>query len=138
MKTHLKTLGVILVLVGGLIGLFVLFALLLGVLAALGIVDGGAGQGLASAVVIFSVLAYPAFWIVQTGFALFYQRKSGRMSGIALSAILFIGLNLILLLIKNPPGKTGRGFLTFHVLMILIGVYGLVVLVPARVKESLQ
>jgi len=138
MKTQLKTLGVIFISVGAFMGVFVLFALLLGVLAALGIIQGQAGQGLASAVIIFSVLAYPAFWIAQTGVALYQQRGSGRIPGIVLSSVLFIFLNVILLLTQDRPGKKGPGFLVFHILMILIGVYGLILLLPRRFNSVLH
>jgi hypothetical protein len=138
MKTQLKTLGIIFVSIGGLIGAFILLALLFGVLEVLGIMSGKPGQDIASAVVVFAVLTYPAIWIMQTGVALFQQKKQGRLPGIVLSSALFILLNVILLLTKDQPGKTGRGFLTFHILMILIGIYGLMVLLPARTKNILQ
>jgi hypothetical protein len=137
-KFYLRALGIIFMTVGGLIGAFIVFALLLGALAALGIVEGGAAQGLVAAVVIFSVLTYPAFWIARTGMALYLQRRSARLPGIVLSSVLFILLNVILLLTKDQPGKKGPGFLVFHILMILIGVYGLIVLLPARFSKSLQ
>lgn len=138
MKTHLKILGIIYVSLGGLILAFVLTALVVGALDSLGIIHRQANQSLGSALVIFAVLTYPAIWIIQTGFALYYGRKSGRLYGIVIGAILLIGLNVILLLTKTPPDKAAKGFFVFHSLMILIGLYSLILLVPGRVKAYLQ
>jgi hypothetical protein len=128
MKSNLRALGIIFMSVGGFIGAFILFALLLGGLEALGIIQDKPGQEFWSAVVIFFVLVYPAIWITQTGLALYQQSRSGRIPGIVLSSVLFIFLNVILLLTQDRPGKKGPGFLVFHILMILIGLYGLLVL----------
>ena len=136
MKSNLRALGVIFMSVGGLIGALILFALLLGSLEALGIIQGNPGQDFWSAVVIFFVLVYPAIWITQTGVALFQQERSGRLPGIVLSSVLFILLNVILLLTQDQPGKKGPGFLVFHVMMILIGLYGLLVLLLWRFNKS--
>ena len=138
MKTHLKILGLTYVLLGGLIAAFVLTALIVGALDSLGIIHRQANQNLGSALVIFAVLTYPALWIIQTGFALYQRRKSGRLYGIVIGAILLIGLNGILLLTKNPPDKAAKGFVVFHSLMILIGLYSLILLLPGRVKKYLQ
>jgi|GEM_PF-5678403 len=138
MKIHLKILGIVYVSLGGLIAAFVLTALIVGALDRLGIIHRQANQNLGAALVIFFVLAYPALWIIQTGFALYYGRKSGRMYGIVIGAILLIGLNGILLLTKDPPDKAARGFFVFHSLMILVGIYSLILLIPGRVKKYLQ
>ena len=136
MKSNLRALGVIFMSVGGLIGALILFALLLGSLEALGIIRGKPGQDFWSAVVVFFVLVYPAIWIIQTGVTLFQQESSGRLPGIVLSSVLFILLNVILLLTQDRPGKKGPGFLVFHIMMILIGLYGLLVLLPWRLNQS--
>jgi hypothetical protein len=138
MKFHLKILGIIYISLGGFIAAFILLALLLGALDSLGIIHGKANQNLAAALVIFFVLTYPALWIVQTGLALYRHRESGRLHGIAIGAILLIGLNGILLLTKDPPDKAAKGFVAFHSLMILIGLYSLILLLPGRVKKYLQ
>jgi hypothetical protein len=138
MKTNLKILGIIFMSIGGFIGLFVLGVLVSGSLMGLGIIQSDEKMNFASALVVFFVLAYPALWIAQTGYALFKYRMSGRLSGIVLASVLLIGLNVILLLLKDQPGKARNGIVTFHALMILMGIYALIVLVPGRVKEFLQ
>ena len=138
MKTHLKILGIIYVSLGGLIAAFVLTALIVGALDSLGIIHRQANQNLGAALVIFAVLTYPAIWIIQTGLALYLGRKAGRLYGIVIGGILLIGLNGILLLTKDPPDKAAWGFFAFHSLMILIGLYSLVLLIPNRVKAYLQ
>ena len=138
MKSHLKILGIIYVSLGGLIAAFVLTALIVGALDSLGVIHRQANQNLGAGLVIFFVLAYPALWIMQTGVALYQGRKSGRMYGIVIGAILLIGINGILLLTKDPPDKAAKGFFVFHSLMILIGIYSLILLIPGRVKKYLQ
>jgi hypothetical protein len=138
MRFHLKILGMIYVALGGPIAAFVLTALIVGALDSLGIIHRQANQHLGSALVIFAVLTYPALWIIQTGLALYQGRKSGRLYGIVIGAILLIGLNGILLLTKDPPDKAAKGFFVFHSLMILIGLYSLILLLPGRVKKYLQ
>jgi hypothetical protein len=138
MKFHLKILGIIYISLGGLIAAFVLTALIVGLLGSLGIIQRQANQNLGTALVIFAVLTYPALWIIQTGFALYLGRKSGRLYGIVIGGVLLIGLNGILLLTKNPPDKAVKGFFVFHSLMILIGLYSLILLLPGRVKKYLQ
>lgn len=138
MKINLKILGIIFMSIGGFIGLFVLGVLVSGALMGLGILQSDAKMNFASAIVVFVVLAYPALWIAQTGYALFKYRMSGRLYGIVLASVLLVGLNVLLLLLKDRPGKAGNGIVTFHVLMILMGIYALIVLVPGRVKDFLQ
>ena len=138
MKFNLKILGIIYICLGGFIAAFILLILLLGALNSLGITHEKPDQNISSAIVVFFVLIYPAIWIIQTGLALYQCRRSGRLYGIVIGAILLLGLNVILLLTKDQPNKTGRGLVAFHVLMILIGVYSLVLLSPNRVAKYLQ
>jgi hypothetical protein len=123
---------------GGFVAAFTLLVLVLGTLNSLGLTQGKPDQNISSAIIVFLVLIYPSIWIIQTGLALYRFRRSGRLYGIILGSILLVGLNVILLLIKDRPDKTGKGLVTFHVLMILIGLYSLVVLAPRRVSQYLQ
>ena len=138
MKSHLKILGIIYVCLGGFVAAFTLLVLILGILNSLGLTQGKPDQNISSAIVVFLVLVYPSIWIIQTGLSLFRYRRSGRLYGIVLGSILLVGLNVILLLTKDRPDKTGKGLVAFHVLMILIGVYSLVVLAPRKVSKYLQ
>ncbi len=137
MKSHLRVLGAIYFSLGLLIAAFILIVLILGTLNTLGITHGKPDQTITSALVVFMVLVYPTLWITKTGFALYYLQKSGRLWGMVVAGILMIGLNAILLLTKDQPHNTRPGIVVFHFLMILIGIYGLIVLVPGRVKNSL-
>ena len=138
MKKHLRALGFVFITVGSFIGAFILLVLVLGVLNSLGITHGTADQTFYSAVAVFFLLVYPAMWIIQTGLALLYSRRAGRLPGIVVASILFVGLNVALLLTKDQPGKARTGFVVFHLLMILIGLYGLIVLAPTRVNQFLD
>jgi len=138
MKSHLKILGAIYLSLGLFIAAFILIVLILGSLNSLGITYGKPDQTIASALVVLAVLMYPTLWIMQTGLALYYRQRSGRLWGIVLGGILMVGLNGILLLIKDQPHKARQGIVVFHFLMILIGIYSLIVLVPGRVKNSLE
>jgi hypothetical protein len=51
---------------------------------------------------------------------------------------LFVALNAALLLTKDQPGKVGNGFVIFHLLMILIGVYGVLVLAVASRNDFVE
>jgi hypothetical protein len=44
----------------------------------------------------------------------------------------------MMLLLKDQPGKSGNGIVTFHVLLMLTGIYVLIVPAPGRVKDLLQ
>ena len=138
MKAHLRALGFVFISVGSFIAAFILLVLVLGALNSLGITQGTPNQTFFSAVAVFFLLVYPAIWIIQTGLALLGFRRSGRLSGIVFASILFVGLNVALLLLKDQPGKARNGIVVFHLLMILIGLYGLIVLVPPRVKQFLD
>lgn len=138
MKINLRVLGIMFMSIGGFIGLFILGVLVSGSLMGLGIIQSDEKMNFASAIVVFVVLTYPALWIAQTGYALFKYRMSGRLYGIVVASVLLIGLNVILLLLKDRPGKAGNGIVTFHVLLILMGIYALIMLVPGRVKAYLQ
>jgi hypothetical protein len=138
MKAHLRALGFVFISVGSFIAAFILLVLVLGALNSLGTTQGKPDQTFFSAVAVFFLLVYPAIWIIQTGLALLGSRRSGRLSGIVFASILFVGLNVALLLLKDQPGKARNGIVVFHLLMILIGLYGLIVLVPPRVKQFLD
>jgi hypothetical protein len=138
MKSHLKILGAIYISLGALIAAFILIVLLLGSLNSLGITHGKPDETIGSALVVLVVLGYPTIWIMRTGLALYYRQRSGRLWGMVLAGILMIGLNVILLLTKDQPNNTHPGIVVFHFLLILIGIYGLIVLVPGRVKNFLE
>lgn len=137
MKSHLKVLGVIYMALGGFIVALVLLVVCFGVMSYFGKAKG-MGQDPSDALVVFMVLIYPAVWIIQTGLGLYRARRSARLWGITIGAILLIGLNLLLLQLNAQSHETGRGFLIFHILMILIGLYSLVLLVPEGVTQYLQ
>lgn len=138
MRKHLRTLGFVFITVGGFIAGFMLLVLVLGALNSLGITHGTADQTFYSAVAVFFLLVYPAMWIIKTGLALLESRRAGRLPGIVLASVLFVGLNAALLLTKDQPGKARNGFVVFHLLMILIGLYGIIVLAPTRVNQFLD
>lgn len=138
MKTLIKILALVLLTVGSFIAGFILLVLVLGALNSLGIMQGQANQNFYSAVTVFILLVYPAIWIIRTGRALLSFRRSGRWPGIAITSGLFVALNAALLLTKDQPGKVGNGFVIFHLLMILIGVYGVLVLAVASRNDFVE
>lgn len=138
MKKHLRNLGLVFVTVGSFIAAFMFLVLVLGALNSLGITHGTADQTFYSAVAVFFLLVYPVMWIIRTGLALLESRRAGRLPGIVLASILFVGLNAALLLTKDQPGKVRNGFVVFHLLMILIGLYGLIVLVATPVNQFID
>ncbi|MEO6655071.1 MAG: hypothetical protein ABIO36_03235 [Pyrinomonadaceae bacterium] len=138
MKTQLQILGVIFFGLGALIALFVLTVLVLGSLNSLGITEADPEHGIGSALVVFSVLMYPGYLILQTGVLVYKRQRPGRIFGIIYSGILLVGLNSILLVIKDQPGKVRAGFVIFHAVMIIIGLYGLILLVPGRATKYFE
>ena len=135
-RLHLKIVGAIYMCVGGFIVAFSLLALVFAGLAYFGKAQGVTDQGAGELLTVFLVLVYPASWIAQTGLALYKHQKSGRMWGIIVAGILLIGLNVVLLLLNDE--SAGRGFEIFHLLMIALGIYSLVLLVPNSIVRHLE
>ncbi|CAN5549808.1 hypothetical protein BH10ACI3_BH10ACI3_28640 [soil metagenome] len=138
MKTQLKILGIIFLATGGFIAAFIVIVLLLGTLNGLGVTNGNEQHSFNSALVVFFVLAYPAFWIIQTGYNIFRGVRPGRLYGLVIGGILFVGLNTILLITKDPPVHATRGLASIHIVMIAIGLYSLILLAPKRAAEHFR
>jgi hypothetical protein len=133
-KVHLKVLGVAYIVTGAFICAFLLIVVVMGTLAYFG--KGSDTTSPSEAAIVFFSLVYPAMWIIQTGWALYTARKSARLYGLILGALLFLGLNLVLLLLRDE--SQGGGFVVFHVLMIAIGLYSIAVLAPKSIVRYLE
>jgi hypothetical protein len=137
MKIHVKILGLIYCALACFLGAFILLGLFIQTLHSLGLVKGE-GLGWGAAVAVTLVVGYPALWLFQIGLGLLSYQRGSRVVAIIIAAILLVGLNTILLLLKDRPGKVGAGWIIFHFICIGLGVYTLTVLLPGWGKRSFQ
>lgn len=136
MKRHIKIAAFAFKALGVMTWLFILLILLLQGLSSFGIMhDKSPSIGWTDALVVVFVLGIPALWCVRTGLGLQRFNRFARLSAILIAAILFVGLDVVLLMTEAHSHTLSKTAMGFHLAMILLGVYILVVLLSKQGKS---
>jgi hypothetical protein len=139
MKTQIRLLGIIYIAFGCLLAAFALFVIISSLAASLHLIrDSGPPGGIGAALTVFVLMGSLTLWFINTGQGLMKYQSYARMVALVVSSILLVGLNVILMLTKDQPQKTGRGLTAFHLICIALGLYGLIVLLSKSGRQAFR
>jgi hypothetical protein len=128
LKVHIKALGYIYTALASFVGLFAVLILIM-----------YATQGkLSQAGVVVPILLGLALWWLQTGLGLLRYRRAVRLYALIVAVVFMVGLNALFLFAGGQPFSTSRGWITFHLGCMSVGIYTLVVMLLPGTGEVLQ
>ncbi|MGA9994169.1 MAG: hypothetical protein WBP93_02090 [Pyrinomonadaceae bacterium] len=139
MKLQVKIIGMAFIVFAAFLGLFVLLLWILSTLEVSGLMQADKSRpGFFALLGVSVLLLTVASWFFQIGTGLLSFKSGSRLVAIIFASILLIGLNIILMLLKDQPHAVGAGRTVFHLTCICFGVYTVLILLPGWSRQLFQ